>query len=85
MPRTPPWRVRPLGVRPTKAHKKKSNEISESPLDSQVSQGHPAGVPANLPFSVTFSKVNNRKFLGRRPGAFFFLENDFRIFFVRKY
>ena len=32
-----------------------------------MSLGHPAGVPAKMPFSVSFSKVNNRKSLGHRP------------------
>ena len=50
-----------------KAHKEKSHELSENPLDGRVSQGHPAGVPAKVLFSVRFSIVNNRKSLGHRP------------------
>ena len=32
-----------------------------------MSLGHPAGVPAKMPFSVRFSIVNNRKSPGHRP------------------
>ena len=32
-----------------------------------MSLGHPAGVPAKVPFSVRFSIVNNRKSPGHRP------------------
>ena len=54
------------GIR--KAHKKKSQKISESPLDGWVSLGHPACVPAEMPFSVNFSKANNRKPLAHPAG-----------------
>ena len=37
-----------------KGTREKSQKISESPLDGQVSLGHPAGVSAKLPFSVRF-------------------------------
>ena len=36
-------------------------------MDGRVSLGHPAGVPAKMPFSGRFSIVDNRKFLGHRP------------------
>ena len=44
-----------------KAHKQKSLEISEKPLDSRVSLGHPAGVPAKIPFSVQFHKTKQHE------------------------
>ena len=49
-----PPRLKPprLAALEAKAHKKKSNKISENPLDGRVSLGHPAGVPAKMPFSV---------------------------------
>ena len=50
-----------------KAHKKKSHKISENPWMAGFSLGHPAGVPAKMPFFVRFSRVNNRKPLGHRP------------------
>ena len=47
--------------------RKKSHKISENPLDGLVFVGHPAGVPAKMPFSVRLSIRNNRKCLGHRP------------------
>ena len=48
-----------------KAHKTKSQEVSENALDNRVSPRHAAGVPANMPFSVSLGIVNNRKFVGQ--------------------
>ena len=49
-----------------KAHKNKSPKIFEIPMDGWVSLGHPAGVPAKRPFSVSFSIVDNRNSLAKK-------------------
>ena len=46
--------------------KKKQHEISERPLESVVSLGHPTGVPARMPFSVIFYS-DQQEFLGHCP------------------
>ena len=68
-PEVPKWSVNATTIsRAEKAHqKKKAHNISENPLDGWVFVGHPAGVPAKMCFSVSFSIVNHRKSLGHRP------------------
>ena len=66
------FRSAPLSIIPSesaqiqgaeRAHKNKSHKISGNPVDGRVSLGHPAGVPAKMPFSVITS---NRKSLEHR-------------------
>ena len=64
-----------------KAHKKKSHKFSESLLYGRVSLGHPAGVPATLPFSVNFSKEEQQKILGTPAGRRLFVPRVLRRFF----
>ena len=41
-------------LREQKGHIRKTHKISENLLDGLVPLGHPAGVPARMPFSVRF-------------------------------
>ena len=50
-----------------KSTQEKSHKFPENRLNGRVSLGHPAGVTARLPFSVSFSEANNRTSLGHRP------------------
>ena len=55
-------------TREQKRHINKTNvQFLKTPLDGRPSLGYPASVPSQITFSVSFSMLNSRKFLGHRP------------------